>query len=341
MRSKSKILHFLLEHGSLPIVLSVVFVALLWIIAKQINKTKLSDKKKSIIISTYSFTALLIVLFFIRFWPPSDKELLAIAGGGGGGGVTVNFGDTDFGSGKNFDSKELDVKNVTKTSPAQPTPEESIISEDSDADNTDVVISKREPIKNPKPIVKTQITKPVEVKKPVVRKVDDALANILKGTKKGGDGNSGTSGNQGRANGDINSTGYSGSGGSGGGTGGGNGTGNGTGTGSGSGSGSGGGNGSGNGKGNGSGYDLNGRKALSKPQPAYNCNEEGIVVVQITVDKNGNVTDAKPGARGTTNPANCLASQAKIAAMNTKWNASPDGTEKQVGTIKYNFSLKD
>jgi len=68
---------------------------------------------------------------------------------------------------------------------------------------------------------------------------------------------------------------------------------------------------------------------LNKPQPAYTCNEEGVVVVQITVDKNGNVIEAKPGARGTTNAASCLATQAKIAAMNTKWSASPDGTENK------------
>lgn len=299
-----------------------------------------ADKRKSLIIATLIYAVLLLIMFFIRFWPPSDAELALLAGGGGGGGVTVNFGDTDFGSGADFQSKELDVKEVSKNNESQPTPDEDIISEDTDADKTDAVIPKTKPVKNPKPIVKPEIKKPVEVKKPV-KKVDDALANILKGNKKGGDGNSGTSGNQGRANGDINSSGYSGTGGSGGGTGGGNGSGNGTGTGPGSGSGSGGGNGSGNGLGNGSGYALNGRKALSKPQPAYNCNEEGIVVVQITVDKNGNVIEAKPGARGTTNAASCLASQARIAAMNTKWSASPDGTEKQVGTIKYNFSLKD
>lgn len=341
MTTKFKLLNLLFEYFPLPIFLTIGFTLLLWVLAKQVNKLQISDNRKSIIISTYSFTALLIILFFIRFWPPSDSELVAIAGGGGGGGVTVNFGDTDYGSGKNFNSKELEVKNETKQAPAKETPQEDIITQDDNADKTDVVIPKHELVKTPKTIIKPEITKPIEIKKPVVRKVDDALSNILKGNKKGGDGNSSSSGNQGRANGDINSTGYSGSGGSGGGTGGGTGNGNGTGTGPGSGSGSGGGNGSGNGLGNGSGYALNGRKALTKPSPAYNCNEEGVVVVQITVDKNGNVIEAKPGARGTTNAANCLASQAKIAAMNTKWSASPDGTEKQVGTIRYNFSLKD
>jgi TonB family protein len=86
---------------------------------------------------------------------------------------------------------------------------------------------------------------------------------------------------------------------------------------------------------------LAGRKALTKPAPVYNCNEEGTVVVQITVNREGKVIEAKPGARGTTNTAACLASQAKIAALNTKWSPSPDGTENQVGTIKYNFSLRD
>lgn len=288
--------------------------------------------------ATCIYCLLLVILFFIRFWPPSDAELAALAGGGGGGGVEVNFGDTEFGSGDNFKSEVLDVKDASKQTQAITTPEEDIISQDDDADKTDVVIPKNDKPKVTKPVVVKE-TKPVVVKPKVNNTATSALDNILKGNK-GGDGNSSTSGNQGSSNGSINSSGY-GNGGSGGGNGGGTGTGNGTGTGPGSGSGSGGGNGSGNGLGNGSGYSLGNRKALSKPSPAYNCNEEGVVVVQITVDKNGTVIEAKPGARGTTNTATCLASQAKIAAMKTRWEASPTGAEKQVGTIRYNFSLKD
>ena len=309
---------------------------------KSTLNSSLSDKKKSLIIATILYCILLCILFLIRFWPPSDAELVAMAGGGGGGGVTVNFGDTDFGSGKNFDSKELEVKNITKAATTQETPQEDIISQDADADKTDVVITKHEPVKNPKVLIKPEVAKPVEVKKTDLKKVDDALANILKGNKKGGDGTSGTSGNQGRANGDINSNGYSGSGGSGSGTGGGNGTGNGTGNGAGSGSGSGGGNGSGNGKGNGSGYSLAGRKAVTTPKPENNCgNEYGIVVVKITVDKNGNAIDASPGYRGTTNSNSCLMNEAKKVALKTRWEPSPNGTEKQVGTILYNFGIRD
>ena len=300
--------------------------------------TSPSEKRKSFLIATCIYALLLLLLFFIRFWPPSDAELASLAGGGGGGGVEVNFGDTEFGSGDNFKSEVLDVKDASKETQAISTPEEDIISQDDDADKTDVVIPKNDKPKVTKPVVVKE-TKPVVVKPKVNNTASSALDNILKGNK-GGDGNSSTSGNQGSSNGSINSSGY-GNGGSGGGTGGGTGTGNGTGTGPGSGSGSGGGNGSGNGLGNGSGYSLGNRKALSKPSPAYNCNEEGVVVVQITVDKNGTVIEAKPGARGTTNTATCLASQAKIAAMKTRWEASPTGAEKQVGTIRYNFSLKD
>ena len=297
-----------------------------------IQKAPGSDRVKSIVLSSTVFLLLLLLLFFIRFWPPSN--IAELVGGGGGGGVTVNFGNTDFGSGKQFESKELDVKKTSKQIVSLKTPDENIIT--SEKSNDDVVVipksenKKKSIIADPKKEVRL-----VEVKKVVVKKTDDALSNLLKGNNKGGDGNSKSTGNQGRSNGDINATGYSGTGGSGGG----NGSGNGIGSGSGSGSGSGGGSGNGSGIGNGSGYSLGNRKALSKPQPNYTCNEEGKVVVEISVDRNGKVTNATPGIKGTTNTASCLLSQAKIAALNTKWESSTDAPEKQVGKIIYNFSL--
>jgi hypothetical protein len=294
------------------------------------------EKRKSFLIATCIYGVLLLILFFIRFWPPSDAEL-ALLGGGGGGGVEVNFGDTDLGSGADYKSEVLDVKDATKQTQATTTPEEDIIAEDDEADKTDVVIPKNEKPKvvATKPIIKEP--KPVVKPKKANSNATSALDNILKGNK-GGDGNSNTAGNQGSANGSINSTGY-GTGGTGGGTGGGNGTGNGTGTGAGTGSGSGGGNGSGNGLGNGSGYSLSGRKALSKPAPDKCGNDSGIIVVKITVDKNGNTISASPGYKGTENPTSCMLAAAKEAAMLTKWEPSPTGADKQVGTIRYGFSL--
>ena len=334
MRRKSGILSFILEYVPVSALLILLFLIVFIVLARQINKIQMPDKRKSLILSSYTFISLLVVLFFIRFWPPSDAELEQLAGGGGGGGVEVNFGDTDFGSGDNYKSDVLDIKDVNKASQSSDSQEEDIISEESDADKTDVIIPKNDKPKDPKPVIKD--VKPVVAKPKVNNNANDALANIIKGNKKGGDGNSGSQGNQGSANGSINSSGY-GNGGSGGGTGGGTGTGNGTGVGPGSGSGTGGGSGSGNGKGIGAGYSLAGRKALSIPTPSYTCNEEGTVVVQITVDKNGKTIDAKPGYKGTTNTASCLAVQAKAAAMSAKWEASPSGAEKQIGTITYNF----
>ena len=78
---------------------------------------------------------------------------------------------------------------------------------------------------------------------------------------------------------------------------------------------------------------------MNKPKPNYTCDEQGKVVVQITVDQSGNVIDAKPGARGTTNAAKCLLDEAKNAAMRTKWESDSNAPDKQVGRIEYNFSL--
>lgn len=294
------------------------------------------DKRKSFLITAMIYALLLLILFFIRFWPPANTTEMLLAGGGGGGGVTINFGDSDFGSGKDYQSEVLNVKDEVKQVAAQATPDEDIISSDTPEDNAVVIPKNPTPVKT-KPIVKTD-PKPVEIKKPTVSKnTNDALSSILGGSKKGGDGDDDRAGNKGKSNGDLSSNGYYGSGGSGGGTGGGNGTGNGTGTGSGSGSGSGG--GSGSGSGGGVGYSLGNRKALSKPAPNYNCNEEGKVVVEVSVDKNGKTIAATPGIKGTTNTAKCLLDQARIAAMNTKWQASEDAPERQVGKIIYSFSL--
>ncbi|WP_343695694.1 energy transducer TonB [Flavobacterium sp.] len=294
-----------------------------------------SDKKKSLLLTTAIYAAIIVLLFFIRFWPPYNPENnVALAdGGGGGGGVTVNFGDSDLGSGANYKSEVLDVKNNVKQAPAKAVEEEAIISqENSKADETDVVIPTKEKPKKPVPVEKP-IQKPVPEKPKVSNSTNDALSSILKGSNKGGDGDDKVSGNKGNRGGDLNSKGYYGTGGSGGGTGGGNGTGNGIGNGSGYGAGSGG------GSGGGSGYSLNGRKALSKPAPKYTCNEEGTVVVEVTVDQNGKTISATAGIKGTTNKASCLLEQAKIAALNTKWSADDNAAPKQIGRIIYNFNL--
>lgn len=282
-----------------------------------------SDRQKSVILTVLFYSLLLLLLFLLRFWPPANIKLM---GGGGGGGIEMNFGDSDFGMGDNSKSEVLNVKDEVKAATA-PTPDENIISDDNADDN--VVVPKKENIKvKPVPVIKD--VKPAVVKPKVSKSADDALSSIL--GNKGGDGNDTKSGNKGNANGSLNSNGYFGNG-SGNGTGGGNGTGNGTGNGSGIGPGNGG------GSGGGSGYSLGNRKALNKPQPDYTCQEQGRVAVQVSVDRNGNTISVTAGVQGTTNTAKCLLDQARIAAMNTKWQADSNAPEKQVGKIIYTFSL--
>ncbi len=289
-----------------------------------------SDQKKSLLISTLLYGTLLLILFFIRFWPPANLQELT--GGGGGGGVSINFGDSDLGSGANYKSEVLEVQNKAKQTPSKNIPEEAILSQENTTDESVVIPQKEKPLK-PKPILKEE-PKPVVVAKPKVsNNTNDALSSILKGSNKGGDGDDKTAGNKGKSNGSLSSNGYYGTGGSGGGTGGGTGTGNGIGTGSGYGSGNGG------GSGNVSGYSLGNRKAISKPAPKYTCNEQGKVVVEVSVDQNGKTISVIAGVKGSTNTAKCLLEQATIAAMNTRWEASSDAPEKQVGKIIYNFNL--
>lgn len=297
------------------------------------SSTISSDQKKSLAISLLLYATLLLILFFIRFWPPAN--MAELAGGGGGGGVTVNFGDSDLGSGANYKSEVLQVKNQSKQVPVKVTPDEAILSQENTTEESVVIPQKEKTKKTIVPV--KEITKPVVVKPKVSSNTNDALSSILKGSNKGGDGDDKAAGNKGKSNGSLSSNGYYGTGGPGGGTGGGNGTGNGIGTGSGYGSGSGG--GSGSGSGGGTGYSLGNRKAVSKPAPKYTCNEQGKVVVEVSVDRNGKTINAVAGIKGTTNTANCLLEQAKIAAMNTKWDASSDAPEKQVGKIVYNFNL--
>lgn len=289
--------------------------------------TQIENRKESLAMTTAIFALLFLLFFLLKFSNIADISLLE--GGGGGGEVAVNFGDSDFGSGDNYASMES-VKSTPKPTP-QPKSTEKIILV-SDNDDAPVIANVKKSTEKPK---KVEEEKPIVKPAPKPSKsTSDALSNLLNGSSTGGDGNDKQAGNKGKSNGDRNATGYNGGGGSGTGSGGGNGSGQGLGTGSGYGNGSGGGSGNGNGN-----YQLGNRKALNKPAPNYICEEEGVVVVQISVDKSGRVIAANAGIRGTTNAAKCLLDQAKIAALNTKWQSDDAAPDKQVGKIIYSFKL--
>lgn len=280
-----------------------------------------NNNKKALLIAILVYSFLLLLLFCIQFWPPKNAE--TNLEGGGGGGLTINLGNTDLGSGTMM-APAVNFQNQQETTNLlqQETNEEAVY-----INQPQKAVSE----KHPKAVTETPQKQVAEEKPTVSKNTHDVLDAFLKG----GAGNDKVAGNKGQANGSAGGTGFYKSG-SGNGTGGGTGTGNGTGSGAGSGSGTGGGSGSGFA----GGYSLGNRKALTKPVPQYTCNEIGTVVVEVYVDKNGNTTKVIPGVRGTTNNAKCLLDQARIAAQNTKWQASSDAPTTQIGKIAYNFSLR-
>lgn len=282
-------------------------------------------EKKSFTITTVLFILLfLFMLLFIIYPLPGDE--LVEEGGGGGGEIAINFGNSATGSGDNYKSTDLDVG--AKATPVKETPAvKEILTQNTKAAPSVSTVNASTKVTTPK------VTEPVKPKPS--KSTSDALSNLLNGNSKG-DGDDKTGGNKGSSNGSTSSNSYNGGSGNGTGSGGGNGSGQGIGSGSGYGSGKGSGTGTGTGN-----YQLGNRKALSKPQPNYTCNEQGVVVVQITVDQNGIVTDVKAGIRGTTNSARCLLDQAEIAAKKTKWESDNSAPVKQVGKIIYNFKLTE
>lgn len=75
------------------------------------------------------------------------------------------------------------------------------------------------------------------------------------------------------------------------------------------------------------------------PMPAYNIDEEGRVVISITVNRDGVVTNAvyQPAGSNTNNGE--LVSAARAAALRAKFVTDENAPEIQRGTITYNFRL--
>lgn len=87
-------------------------------------------------------------------------------------------------------------------------------------------------------------------------------------------------------------------------------------------------------------YSLDGRNPLSLPLPEYNYQVEGTVVVEVTVNRDGQVTNATPGVRGSTTLHEGLLDAARRAAMKARFDVSRDAPAFQRGTITYRFRLQ-
>ena len=86
-------------------------------------------------------------------------------------------------------------------------------------------------------------------------------------------------------------------------------------------------------------YGLNGRSLQSNGKVVQDCNQKGTVVVRITVNKNGNVIDAEPGVKGSTNTHPCLLLPAKKTALLHKWYPDDEAPEQQIGYVLIQFKL--
>ncbi|MDG5800830.1 energy transducer TonB [Marinilabiliaceae bacterium ANBcel2] len=90
----------------------------------------------------------------------------------------------------------------------------------------------------------------------------------------------------------------------------------------------------------GTSFDLSGRSVSGAlPEPEYEIQETGTVVVEITVDRNGVVTSAEPILRGTTTQNSYLWRVAKEAAEKARFNSDRSAPSVQRGTITYEFVL--
>ncbi|PCJ82580.1 MAG: energy transducer TonB [Bacteroidetes bacterium] len=292
-------------------------------------------EKKSFTLTTALLSALLLLLFYIGLTymdPPIEN------------GITVNFGTTDFGSGQ-VQPKEK-IQSQPNNTPVEPTPQEEKVEEVQEVQEEvieeevvsneptekvltqeseeSILIKQQQEAKrkadNAAKKAKAEADRKAKEKRDAEQKLKneqeakknklDALMGGLNksdGTASGSEGDDNAkAGDKGQQDGDPYAASYYGSPGAGNGTG---------------------------------GYGLGGRSLVNKGKVRQECNQEGIVVVKIVVDRNGKVISATPGVRGTTNNSACLLEPARKTAFLHKWNFDSKAPNEQVGFVKVNFKL--
>lgn len=266
---------------------------------------------------TALITVILLLLMFIvgtSYWEPPLEY-----------GVAVNFGTTDVGSGnaqptQPIKSQPKEVIEEPKIETSKPeissatnTKSENVLTEE----NAEAIAIKKQKEAEAKALAeaqrKEQLRKEAEERKQreeaeKKKKLDALIGGVSnsEGTQSGGEGPDSQAGDKGQLNGDPYAPSYFG--------------------------------GSGPGKG-GVGYGLNGRGGPSRQIYKQECNEYGLVVVKIEVDRNGSVVSAEPGVRGTTNTHPCLLEPAKKIALSHKWPADSNAPTRQLGFVSINFDI--
>lgn len=255
---------------------------------------------------SFGITTAIFVLLFLWFFLYILKDDPNIPATFEGGEIAINFGTSATGQGE-----------VQPTEPIQTSPKPEVAQpEKAAAPNITTQANVKATVVNSSPekstTTSTTVTPKPAAKPQPSKSTSDALASLINGPKsegsaQGGEGDDDTPGDKGSPNGSAYGNAYFGSGG---------------------------------GSGRGKGWGLNGRKLSNTGKEVQKCNESGTVVVQITVNRSGNVIDARY-TKGTTNTNPCLVDPAITTARKYKWEPDPDAPEKQVGFIVVNFKLGD
>jgi TonB family protein len=284
-----------------------------------------SERGKGIAGTAVIHLILLLLLVFVSFSvspPPETEE-----------GILVNFGTDDTGSGMIEPSQPAVQQETSPPPPSDATiksVEEPLITQndeeapevkkvDPDAEKkrlekTEADRKKREQLeaerikKEEEETERKRIEAEQKRQADIMNRTKNALANSKNaGTNTTSEGNTGGAGNQGVTSGDVNS----------------------------------------NVRGDGGGlgvkgisYNLQGRGSQKLVSPKYEYQEGGKVVVEVSVDRDGKVTQAVPGIKGSTTLDEYLLKVAKDAAMEARFEPKPDAPVIQKGTITYNFILK-
>ncbi|MHA7843397.1 MAG: energy transducer TonB [Winogradskyella sp.] len=258
---------------------------------------------------------LFLLLFFVgpQYLDPPEEY-----------GVAVNFGTTDFGSGNKSlaqPKEAVEEKIVEETKPepsvSEPTEATQRTEDVLTQENAEALAIKKQ--KEAEAKAKAEADRIAREKREAeerkkreeaekVKNLDNLIGGVKnsKGNDDGGEGDDNVGGNKGQLDGDPYAPSYFG--------------------------------GSGPGKG-GVGYGLGGRGKPSREIYKQDCNEYGLVVVRIEVNRQGKVVKATPGIRGTTNTAPCLLEPAKKIALSHKWPADSNAPTTQIGFVSINFDI--
>ncbi|WP_243392571.1 energy transducer TonB [Solitalea longa] len=285
---------------------------------ESIYRKEEKNSGRAFLVTTSIYVVFLLICFLVKItnpYTPQQEE--------GEGGIVVNYGTSDVGMGDDFTSMDEpsisptannkpQTEKVEDVAPAKPT----VANENTDAlvtqDNEDAPEVKTSANK----VVKTETKQPINTPKTPTETAKEQTPKVnqnalYKGKKTqsgtgGGDGTGNEPGNQGKVTGDPNSNNYDGTG-------------------------------SGNG---GVALNLAGRKFLSRPSIEDDGQQAGKVAVEITVDRDGNITKATAGKRGTTISNAALWKKCERAVLQCKLNPISSGPETQMGMVVITFRLE-